>query len=44
MELEEETVEDTDKAEKIKKLTTEFVKTHNRLNELAAQIKELETE
>ena len=46
-ELEEEkkeTTEDIDKAEKIKKLTEEFMKTHDRLNELAEQIKELETE
>jgi len=44
LEEEEEAVEDTDKAEKIKKLTEEFMKTHDRLNELAEQIKELETE
>lgn len=44
VELEDEAVEDTDKAGKIKKLTAEFIKTHERLNELAEQIKELETE
>lgn len=41
---EEEQEEKGDKAEKIKKLTGEFLKTHERLNELAEQIKELETE
>ena len=44
VELEEEAEQVTDKADKIKKLTAEFVKTHERLNELAEQIKELETE
>jgi DNA-binding transcriptional regulator GbsR (MarR family) len=34
----------TDKAEKIKKLTAEFVKKHEELNSLAEMIKELETE
>lgn len=42
VELEDEV--DIDKAGKIKKLTAEFIKTHERLNELAEQIKELETE
>ncbi|HEY3361827.1 MAG TPA: hypothetical protein VGK06_08400 [Methanosarcina sp.] len=44
VEIEEEAVDGTDKAGKIKKLTAEFIKTHERLNELAEQIKELETE
>ena len=43
-EPEEEVTEGTDKVEKIKKLTEEFMKTHDKLNELAEQIKELETE
>ena len=43
-EEEEETAKGIDKAEKIKKLTEEFMKTHDRLNELAEKIKELETE
>ena len=43
-ELGEESPEGTDKAEKIKRLTAEFVKTHERLNELAKLIHELETE
>ena len=34
----------TDKAEKIKKLTAEFVKKHEQLNQLAEQINELEKE
>ena len=42
--MEEEAPEGTDKAEKIKRLTAEFVKTHERLNELAKLIHELETE
>ncbi len=44
VEMKDEAAEDTDKAEKIKKLTAEFVKTHERLNELAELIHELETE
>ena len=42
VELEEETEEVTDKAEKIKELTAEFVKKQEQLNRLAEQIKELE--
>jgi hypothetical protein len=38
----EEAAESIDKADKIKKLTAKFVETHNRLNELAEQINELE--
>ena len=44
VELEDEAAENTDKADKIKKLTAEFVKTHERLNELAELIDELEKE
>jgi uncharacterized protein YlxW (UPF0749 family) len=44
VELVEETKEDTDKAAKIKKLTDEFVKTHEQLNRLAEQINELEND
>ena len=40
----EEDQNGTDKAEKIKKLTAEFVKKHEELNRLAEQINELETE
>jgi hypothetical protein len=40
---EEEDQKGTDKAEKIKKLTAEFVKKHEELNRLAEQINELET-
>jgi hypothetical protein len=40
----EEDQNGTDKAEKIKKLTAEFVKKHEELNRLAEQITELETE
>jgi hypothetical protein len=43
-EEEEETENDTDKAEKVKKLTVEFVKKHEELNRLAEQINELEKE
>jgi hypothetical protein len=42
--LEEETEDNIDKAEKIKQLTAEFVKKHEELNRLAELIKELETE
>ena len=41
---EEEDQKGTDKAEKIKKLTAEFVKKHEELNRLAEQITELENE
>ena len=41
---EEEDQNGTDKAEKIKKLTAEFVKKHEELNRLAEQINELEKE
>jgi hypothetical protein len=40
----ERTENSTDKAEKIKKLTVEFVKKHEELNRLAEQINELEKE
>jgi hypothetical protein len=40
----EEDQNGTDKAEKIKKLTAEFVKKHEELNRLAEQITELEKE
>lgn len=40
----ERTENSTDKAEKIKKLTFEFVKKHEELNQLAEQINELEKE
>jgi len=40
----EEDQSGTDKAEKIKKLTAEFVKKHEELNKLAEQINELKTE
>jgi hypothetical protein len=42
--LEEGTEKGTDKGEKIKQLTAEFVKTHEQLNKLAEQINELEKE
>jgi hypothetical protein len=42
--LEEGEGECTDKAEKIKKLTAEFIKKHEELNRLAERINELETE
>ena len=42
--MEEETENNTDKAEKIKQLTAEFVKKHEELNRLAELINELETE
>jgi len=41
---EEEDTIGTDKADKIKKLTIEFVKKHEELNKLAEQINELEEE
>jgi hypothetical protein len=41
---EEEDQKITDKAEKIKKLTADFVKKHEELNRLAEQITELEKE
>lgn len=41
---EEEDTNGTDKADKIKKLTAEFVKKHEELSRLAEQINELETE
>ena len=40
----EEDTKGTDKANKIKKLTAEFVKKHEELSRLAEQINELETE
>jgi len=40
----EKNTNDTDKAEKIKELTAEFVKKHEELGRLAEQINELETE
>jgi hypothetical protein len=43
-EEEEETENSTDKADKIKKLTAEFVKKHEELNRLAELINELEKE
>ena len=42
--LEEGAEQGTDKEEKIKQLTAEFVKTHEQLNKLAEQINELEEE
>ena len=39
---EEETERSTDKAEKIKKLTAEFIKKHEELNSLAELINDLE--
>ena len=42
--LEEGAEKGTDKGEKIKQLTAEFVKTHEQLNKLAEQINELEKE
>ena len=44
VERQEENQNGTDKAEKIKKLTAEFVKKHEELNRLAEQITELENE
>lgn len=41
---EEEIENNTDKAEKIKKLTQEFVKKHEELSRLAEMINELEKE
>ena len=42
--IEEGAEQGTDKKEKIKQLTAEFVKTHEQLNKLAEQINELEKE
>jgi hypothetical protein len=42
--LEEEETTEIDKAEKIKKLTAEFVKKHEELNRLAEMINELKEE
>jgi hypothetical protein len=41
-ELQEEAEKSTDKAEKIKKLTAQFLKTHEQLNKLAEQINDFE--
>ncbi|RPJ73659.1 MAG: hypothetical protein EHM20_11880 [Alphaproteobacteria bacterium] len=43
-EMQEEDQKGTDKAEKIKMLTADFVKKHEELNRLAEQINELEKE
>jgi ribosomal protein L37AE/L43A len=42
--IEEGAEQGTDKKEKIKQLTAEFVKTHEQLNKLTEQINELEKE
>jgi|SRR5674476_559956 len=42
--IEDEAERGTDKGEKIKQLTAEFVKKHEQLNKLAEQINELEKE